>query len=167
VREWALPGTKGLAHRLGGLEKEANTGNVSYDPANHEYMVKTREAKVEKIADFIPEQKITMGVEKGDLLILGWGSTYGVIESVTKELSTEGLQVGHTHLRYIRPFPKNLGEILKNYKKVMIPEINNGQLSKVIRDHFLIEVIQFNKIQGVPIMKAELKYAVKEVLENM
>jgi len=167
VREWALPGTKGLAHRLGGLEKEANTGNVSYDPANHEYMVKTREAKVDKIADFIPEQKITMGVEKGDLLILGWGSTYGVIESVTKELVSEGLEVGHTHLRYIRPFPKNLGEILKNYKKVMIPEINNGQLSKVIRDQFLIDVIEFNKIQGVPIMKAELKYAVKEVLENM
>lgn len=167
VREWALPGTKGLAHRLGGLEKEANTGNVSYDPANHEYMVKTREAKVEKIADFIPEQKVTMGVEKGDLLLLGWGSTFGVMESCTKELAAEGLQVGHTHLRYIRPFPKNLGKILKNYKKVMIPEINNGQLSKVIRDHFLIEVIEFNKIQGVPIMKAELKYAIKEVLENM
>ena len=167
VREWALPGTKGLAHRLGGLEKEANTGNVSYDPANHEYMIKTREAKVDKIADFIPEQKITMGVKKGDLLILGWGSTYGVLESVTKELAAEGLQVGHTHLRYIRPFPKNLGKILKNYKKIMIPEINNGQLSKVIRDQFLIDVIQFNKIQGVPIMKAELKYAIKEVLENM
>ncbi|MFK7771606.1 MAG: 2-oxoacid:acceptor oxidoreductase subunit alpha [Saprospiraceae bacterium] len=167
VREWALPGTKGLAHRLGGLEKEANTGNVSYDPANHEYMVKTREAKVEKIADFIPEQKVTMGVEKGDLLLLGWGSTFGVMESCTKELAAEGLQVGHAHLRYIRPFPKNLGEILKNYKKVMIPEINNGQLSKVIRDHFLIDVIQFNKIQGVPIMKAELKYAIREVLENM
>ena len=167
VREWALPGTKGLAHRLGGLEKEANTGNVSYDPANHEYMIKTREAKVDKIADFIPEQKITMGVKKGDLLILGWGSTYGVLESVTKELAAEGLQVGHTHLRYIRPFPKNLGKILKNYKKIMIPEINNGQLSKVIRDQFLIDVIQFNKIQGVPIMKAELKYAIKEVLANM
>ena len=163
----ALPGTKGLAHRLGGLEKEANTGNVSYDPANHEYMIKTREAKVDKIADFIPEQKITMGVKKGDLLILGCGSTYGVLESVTKELAAEGLQVGHTHLRYIRPFPKNLGKILKNYKKIMIPEINNGQLSKVIRDQFLIDVIQFNKIQGVPIMKAELKYAIKEVLENM
>ena len=131
VREWALPGTKGLAHRLGGLEKEANTGNVSYDPANHEYMIKTREAKVDKIADFIPEQKITMGVKKGDLLILGWGSTYGVLESVTKELVAEGLQVGHTHLRYIRPFPKNLGKILKNYKKIMIPEINSIIMSKI------------------------------------
>ncbi len=167
VREWALPGTKGLAHRLGGLEKEANTGNVSYDPANHEYMIKTREAKVEKIADYIPEQKVTMGVEEGDLLLLGWGSTFGVMESITKELAAEGLKVGHTHLRYIRPFPKNLGEILKNYKKVMIPEINNGQLSKIIRERFLIDPIQFNKIQGVPIMKAELRYAIKEVLENM
>ncbi len=167
VREWALPGTKGLAHRLGGLEKEANTGNVSYDPANHEYMIKTREAKVEMIADYIPEQKITMGVEEGDLLLLGWGSTFGVMESITKELAADGLKVGHSHLRYIRPFPKNLGEILKNYKKVMIPEINNGQLSKIIRERFLIEPIEFNKIQGVPIMKAELRYAIKEVLENM
>ena len=167
VREWALPGTKGLAHRLGGLEKEANTGNVSYDPANHEYMIKTREAKVEMIADYIPEQKITMGVEEGDLLLLGWGSTFGVMESITKELAADGLKLGHSHLRYIRPFPKNLGEILKNYKKVMIPEINNGQLSKIIRERFLIEPIEFNKIQGVPIMKAELRYAIKEVLENM
>jgi 2-oxoglutarate ferredoxin oxidoreductase subunit alpha len=167
VREWALPGTKGLAHRLGGLEKEANTGNVSYDPANHEYMIKTREAKVEMIADYIPEQKITMGVEEGDLLLLGWGSTFGVMESITKELAADGLKVGHTHLRYIRPFPKNLGEILKNYKKVMIPEINNGQLSKIIRERFLIEPIEFNKIQGVPIMKAELKYAIREVLGMM
>lgn len=167
VREWALPGTKGLAHRLGGLEKEANTGNVSYDPANHEYMIKIREAKVEMIADYIPEQKITMGVEEGGLLLLGWGSTFGVMESITKELAAEGLKIGHAHLRYIRPFPKNLGEILKNYKKVMIPEINNGQLSKIIRERFLIDPIEFNKIQGVPIMKAELRYAIKEVLENM
>jgi 2-oxoglutarate ferredoxin oxidoreductase subunit alpha len=167
VREWAVPGTKGLAHRLGGLEKEANTGNVSYDPANHEYMIKTREAKVEMIADYIPEQEITMGVEKGDLLLLGWGSTFGVMESITKELSAEGLKIGHTHLRYIRPFAKNLGKILRNYKKVMIPEINNGQLSKIIRERFLIDLIEFNKIQGVPIMKAELRYAIKEVMENM
>ena len=165
VREWAIPGTKGLAHRLGGLEKEANTGNVSYDPANHEYMVKIRQAKVDKIADFIPEQKIMMGEEDGDVLLLGWGSTFGVLQSVTKDLMEEGLKVSHAHLRYIRPFPKNLKALLGNFKKIMIPEINNGQLSKVIRDEFLIDVIQFNKIQGVPIMKAELKYAVKEVLD--
>ena len=164
VREWAIPGTKGLAHRLGGLEKEANTGNVSYNPANHEYMVKIRQAKVDKIADFIPEQKIVMGDDHGDVLLLGWGSTFGVLQSVTKELIEEGLKVSHTHLRYIRPFPKNLKALLGNFKTIMIPEINNGQLSKIIRDEFLIDVIQYNKIQGVPIMKAELAYAVKEVL---
>lgn len=165
VREWALPGTPTLGHRLGGLEKEANTGNVSYDPANHEYMVKIREAKVDKIADFIPEQEISTGASSGDVLLLGWGSTFGVMESVAKELIEEGLSVAHTHLRYIRPFPKNLGELMKNYKKIMIPEINNGQLSKVIRQEFLIDVIPYNKIQGVPIMKAELKHAVREILE--
>ncbi len=165
VRGWALPGTPGLAHRIGGLEKEEGTGNVSYDPANHEYMVKTREAKVEKIADFIPEQTIDMGANSGDVLILGWGSTYGVIKSVMTELLAQGHSVANTHLRYIKPFPRNLGELLGNYKKVIIPEINNGQLSKLIRDKYLLDVIQYNKIQGVPIMKSELKHFVLEVLE--
>lgn len=165
VRGWAIPGTPGLAHRIGGLEKEAGTGNVSYDPANHEYMVKTRQAKINKIADFIPEQEIDMGADSGDVLILGWGSTYGVIKSVMTELLREGYSVANAHLRYIVPFPKNLGEILGNYKKVIIPEINNGQLARLIRDEYLLEVIQYNKIQGVPIMKSELKHFVKEVLE--
>ena len=164
VRSWALPGTPGLAHRLGGLEKEANTGNVSYDPANHEYMVKIREAKVQAIADYIPEQEIEFGPEAGKILLLGWGSTYGVISSVTKELSAAGHSVANTHLRYIKPFPKNLGALLKNYDKVIIPEINNGQLAKVIRDHFLTPVLQYNKIQGVPIDKSELR---QFILQNL
>lgn len=164
VRQWAIPGTEGLAHRIGGLEKEANTGNVSYDPANHEYMTKIREAKVEKIADFIPEQKIQSGPESGDLLILGWGSTYGVIEAVTRELLAEGKSVAHAHLRYIRPFPKNLETLLGQFKKVLIPEINNGQLSKLIREKFLINVLQYNKIQGVPISQSELKGFVNQIL---
>ncbi|RMG84506.1 MAG: 2-oxoacid:acceptor oxidoreductase subunit alpha, partial [Bacteroidetes bacterium] len=154
VRDWAIPGTKGLAHRIGGLEKEHGTGNVSYDPANHEFMVKTRAAKVDKIADFIPEQTIDLGPDSGEVLLLGWGSTYGVIESVTTELLNEGYSVSNTHLRYLNPFPKNLGALLSNFKKVIIPEINNGQLSKIIRDRFLLEVIQYNKIQGVPITHA-------------
>jgi 2-oxoglutarate/2-oxoacid ferredoxin oxidoreductase subunit alpha len=163
VRSWALPGTKGLAHRIGGLEKEAETGDVSYEPANHEYMVKIREAKVETIADYIPPLEIESGVEKGDLLILGWGSTYGVIESATLQLLSEGYRVAHAHLRYIRPLPRNLGEILRNYDRVLIPEINNGQLSKIIRDKFLIPVLQYNKIQGVPITIAELTDFVKQL----
>ncbi|MDX1665807.1 MAG: 2-oxoacid:acceptor oxidoreductase subunit alpha [Saprospiraceae bacterium] len=157
VRRWALPGTPGLAHRLGGLEKEAVTGDVSYDPANHEYMVKIREAKVEKIAESIPEQEIETGEEKGSLLLLSWGSTYGVVKSVTEQLLKAGHQVGHAHLRYLRPFPRNLGEILNNYDKVIVPEINNGQLVHLIRDRFLIPALPYNKIQGVPITKEELR----------
>jgi len=166
VRQWALPGTEGLAHRVGGLEKEANTGNVSYDPANHEYMVKIRAAKVEKIADFIPEIKVHLGFEQGDTLLLGWGSTYGVIESVVMELLEEGLSVAHAHIRYVNPFPKNLGTVLKNYKRVIVPEINNGQMVKLIREKYLIEAISYNKIQGVPISKSELKDFVHQVLES-
>ncbi|MCB9299351.1 MAG: 2-oxoacid:acceptor oxidoreductase subunit alpha [Lewinellaceae bacterium] len=164
VREWALPGTKGLAHRIGGLEKEAGTGNVSYDPANHEYMVKIRQAKVDKIADFIPEQELSIGPKQGQALFLGWGSTYGVIKSVVKDLLQEGYTVAHAHLRHIRPFPRNLGELLQQYDKIIIPEINNGQLCKVIREQFLREVIPYNKIQGIPITKAELKGFARQVL---
>ncbi|MCB9265167.1 MAG: 2-oxoacid:acceptor oxidoreductase subunit alpha [Lewinellaceae bacterium] len=166
VREWAVPGTKGLAHRIGGLEKQAGTGEVSYDPANHEYMVKIREAKVEKIADFIPEQKLSAGPEKGRALFLGWGSTYGVIKSVVQDMLEEGYMVAHAHLRHLRPFPRNLKALLDNYETIIIPEINNGQLSKVIREKFLREVVPYNKIQGVPITKAELSDFAKQVLEG-
>lgn len=156
VRPWAIPGTPGLIHRVGGLEKEDVTGNVSYDPANHEHMVKTREAKVEQIADYIPEQTVEAGYESGDLLILGWGSTFGVCQSVTRRMAEMGYKVGHAHLRYLRPFPRNLGELLKKFDKVLIPEINNGQLVKVIRDKYLVPVVQYNKIQGTPIADEEL-----------
>ncbi len=156
VRQWAIPGTEGLVHRVGGLEKEDVTGDVSYDPANHEHMVKTREAKVEKIADYIPLQKLDSGHESGDILILGWGSTYGVCQSVTKHMMGLGYKIGHAHLRYLRPFPRNLGDMLKRYRKILIPEINNGQLAKVIRDQYLVPVEQYNKIQGTPISKEEL-----------
>ena len=165
VREWALPGTPGLAHRIGGLEKEANTGNVSYDPANHEYMVKIRAEKVARIADFIPEQAIDNGPDEGDLLILGWGSTYGVIKSVVDSLTRKGHSVAHAHVRYLNPFPKNMGDLLSRYKRILIPEINNGQLSKIIRDKYLIDAFQYNKIQGVPISKAELQGFVLQCLE--
>jgi 2-oxoglutarate ferredoxin oxidoreductase subunit alpha len=127
-------------------------------------MTKIREAKVEKIAEFIPEQKIQSGPDSGDLLILGWGSTYGVIEAVTRELLAEGKSVSHAHLRYIRPFPRNLETLLGQFKKILIPEINNGQLSKLIREKFLIEVLQYNKIQGVPISQSELKGFVNQIL---
>lgn len=156
ARPWAIPGTPGLLHRVGGIEKEDVTGNISYDPANHEHMVKTRERKVEMIADYIPAQKIESGHESGSLLLLGWGSTYGVCESVTNSLTQLGYSVGHAHLRYLRPFPANLEELMKRFDKVVIPEINNGQLVKVIRDKFLLPAIPFNKIQGTPIAHEEL-----------
>ncbi|MBK9015269.1 MAG: 2-oxoacid:acceptor oxidoreductase subunit alpha [Saprospiraceae bacterium] len=156
AREWAIPGTPGLVHRVGGIEKEDVTGNISYDPANHEHMVKTRERKVEMIADYIPEQKIESGHESGSLLLLGWGSTFGVCESVTHSLVELGYSVGHAHLRYLRPFPRNLEDLMKRYDKVVIPEINNGQLVKVIRDKYLLPAVAFNKIQGTPIAHEEL-----------
>ncbi|MDZ7605797.1 MAG: 2-oxoacid:acceptor oxidoreductase subunit alpha [Cyclobacteriaceae bacterium] len=163
VRRWAVPGTLGLEHRIGGLEKEDITGNVSYDPENHEKMVKIREAKVEKIADFLPLQTIDSGKETGKLLVLGWGSTYGSIKSAVTELIGEGFEVSHAHLTYIKPFPKNLGDLLRRFDHVLIPEINNGQLIKLIRDKFLIDAKGYNKIKGTPITKNELKQAVLEL----
>ena len=164
VRPWAIPGTAGLEHRIGGIEKQNITGNVSYDPDNHQLMTKIREEKIEKIADYIPEQELDNGPAKGRLLVLGWGSTYGAIKSAVNELLAEGYEVAHAHLRYIRPFPKNLGDIIKNYDMVLIPEINNGQLIKIIRDKFLVDAKGYNKIMGVPITKGELVDVIKKML---
>ncbi|MVT07506.1 2-oxoacid:acceptor oxidoreductase subunit alpha [Chitinophaga tropicalis] len=165
VRPWAVPGTPGLEHRIGGLEKQNITGNVSYDPENHQLMVRIRQEKVDKIADHIPLQKIELGPEKGKVLVLGWGSTYGAIKSAVLELLAEGHEVAHAHIRYLRPFPKNLAEILHSYDKVLIPEINNGQLIRIIREQFLIDAQGYNKIMGVPITKGELVVKIKEMLQ--
>lgn len=162
VRPWAIPGTAGLEHRIGGLEKQNVTGNVSYDADNHQVMVKIRQEKVDKIADYIPLQQIDTGEEKGKVLVLGWGSTYGAIKSAVIELRSQGYEVSHAHLRYLRPFPKNLGEILKNFEHVLVPEINNGQLVKIIRDQYLVDAKGYNKIMGVPITKTELVARVME-----
>ena len=156
VRPWAVPGTVGLEHRIGGLEKENITGNVSYDPENHQLMVKIRQQKVDKIAEYIPEQRIDVGPSKGKVLVLGWGSTYGAIKTAVQELLSEGHEVAHAHLRYLRPFPRNLGKILKSFQTVMIPEINNGQLIKIIRDVYFVDAVGYNKIMGIPITKTEL-----------
>ena len=164
VRPWAIPGTPGLEHRIGGLEKEDGTGNVSYDPDNHQHMVKTRQAKVDKIADHIPLQTIDNGPEKGKVLVLGWGSTFGAIKSAVAELLAEGKSVAHAHLRYMRPFPKNLGEILRNYETVIVPEINNGQLIKIIRDVYFVDAKGYNKIMGIPITKTELVEELRKYL---
>lgn len=164
VRPWAIPGTPGLEHRIGGLEKQNVTGNVSYDPENHQLMVKIREEKIMRIADRIPLQTLDSGPDKGDLLVLGWGSTYGAIKSAVADLQEDGYAVSHAHLRYLRPFPSNLGEILRNFKRVLIPEINNGQLIKIIRDQFLIDAKGYQKIMGIPITKTELVMKIHELL---
>lgn len=164
VRAWAVPGTPGLEHRIGGIEKQDITGNVSYDPDNHQHMVKTRQAKVDRIADYIPEQSLDSGPDKGKVLVLGWGSTYGVIKSSVLELQAQGHAVSHAHLRYVRPFPRNLGDMLKNFDTVLIPEINNGQLIKIIRDQYLIDAKAYNKIMGIPITKTELVAEISKYL---
>lgn len=164
VRPWAIPGTAGLEHRVGGLEKQDLTGNISYDSDNHQHMVKTRQKKVDLIADYIPEQKLDSGAEKGKVLVLGWGSTYGAIKSACKELQQQGHAVSHAHLRYIRPFPKNLGDMLKNFDHVLIPEINNGQLVKIIRDVYFVDAKPYNKIMGIAITKGELIDEIKKML---
>lgn len=164
VRPWAVPGTAGLEHRIGGLEKQDITGNVSYDQDNHQHMVKTRQAKVDRIADYIPLQTLDSGPQKGKVLVLGWGSTYGAIKSAVTELQAEGKAVSHAHLRYIRPLPRNLGEIIRNFDKVLVPEINNGQLVRIIRDEFLVDAKGYNKIMGVPITKGELADVIETLL---
>lgn len=162
VRKWAPPGIAGLEHRVGGLEKEDLTGNVSYTPENHEKMVKIREEKINKIANFLPELKVSDGPDKGKMLVLGWGSTYGTIASVVSELLSEGFEVAHLHLRHLMPFANNLGNILSNYEKILVPEINNGQLVKIIREKYLVPAIPFNKIEGIPIAQKELKEKIIE-----
>jgi 2-oxoglutarate ferredoxin oxidoreductase subunit alpha len=164
ARPWAIPGTKGFEHRIGGLEKQHETGNVSYDSENHQFMVKTRAAKVEKIADYIPLQTIDSGAENGKVLVLGWGSTYGTIKSAALQLQSQGKEVSHAHIKYMRPFPKNLGDILKNFETILIPEINNGQLIKIIRDQYFVDAKGYNKIMGVPITKQELVTAIESYL---
>ena len=164
AREWAVPGTKGLEHRIGGIEKENETGNISYDPQNHELMMKIRQAKIDNIANFIPLQTIDNGNSKGKLLILGWGSTYGSIKTAVKSAVLEGFDVSHAHVKYLNPLPANLGELLKNFDKILIPEINNGQLIKVIRDKYLVDAKGLNKIQGMPFTSAEIMEKIKEMV---
>lgn len=160
VRPWAVPGTKGYEHRIGGLEKEKLTGNVSYNPENHEEMVTIREKKVADIADSIPELKLSRGSADADTLVLGWGSTYGAIEQAVKELNAEGVSVAHAHLRYLNPLPRNTEKLLKQFKRVLIPEMNRGQLAMLIRSKFLIDARPISKMKGLPFNVEELKNAI-------
>jgi len=156
ARPWAIPGTPGLEHRIGGLEKQHLTGNISYDPDNHDFMIKMRAAKIERIADDIPLQDIE-GDQEGKLLVVGWGGTYGSIKSAVTEARAKGLSVSHIHIKYLNPFPRNLGEILYKFKHVLVPEINNGQLIRLLRDKYLVPAVGFNVIKGLPLRAEDIQ----------
>ena len=162
-RPWAIPGTPGLEHRIGGLEKKDVYGNISYEPENHEIMIHKRKQKVENVKFDVPELEVE-GDQEGELLILGWGSTYGSITEAIKDAKVKGYKASHAHLRYLNPFPKNIEAVLKRFKKVLIPELNLGQLAFLIRSTFLIDVIQLNKVQGQPFKILEIENKIIEVL---
>lgn len=164
VRKWAIPGTIGLEHRVGGIEKQDGTGNISYDPDNHQHMVETRAKKVANIAKNVPEQKIELGEEKGRVLVLGWGSTYGAIKGAVTELIEDGHSVSHAQVRYLYPFPQNFEEVLRGFDKVLIPEMNMGQLRMMVRSEYLIPAEGLNKVKGIPFTKGEIKEKVLELL---
>lgn len=163
ARPWALPGTPGLMHRIGGLEKEDLTGNVSYDPENHQHMTDVRSQKVANAAELIGDQAV-QGPETGELLVLSWGGTYGACATAVQQCQNNGHSVAHAHLRWLNPFPKNLESILKSYRRVLIPELNMGQLKMLIRSQFLIEAIGFNKVQGKPFGVSELVREIESVI---
>jgi len=162
-RPWAIPGTPGLEHRIGGLEKQHITGNVSYDPENHEFMVRMRQAKIDGIAGDIPAAAVE-GDPKGELLVVGWGGTYGAIRTAVERRREAGKPVSHLHLTYLNPFQNNLGEILYNFRQVLVPELNLGQLSRLLRAKYLIPAVSLNKIQGLPFRAAEIEKKIDELL---
>ncbi|MEG8946113.1 2-oxoacid:acceptor oxidoreductase subunit alpha [Rosettibacter firmus] len=163
VRPWAIPGTPGLEHRIGGLEKRNIYGNISYEPENHEEMVRVRKQKVDNVQKVIPDL-VVEGEQEGELLVLSWGSTYGAIKEAIENIKSKGYKASQAHLRYINPFPKNLGDVLNRFKKILIPELNMGHLAFIIRSKFLKDVIQLNKVQGRPFKVSEIENKIIEVL---
>lgn len=165
VRDWAIPGMAGLEHRIGGLEKDFDTGDVSYDPANHQKMCTIRQEKVDKVADNIPLQEVE-GDESGDLLVISWGGTYGSVEMAVRALQKEGKKVSLMHLSYINPMSKNVGNVIKNFKKVIVPELNMGQMVHVINARFACNAVSYNKVEGLPFKISELKEAFINILNE-
>ncbi|HEX9508689.1 MAG TPA: 2-oxoglutarate ferredoxin oxidoreductase subunit alpha, partial [Myxococcales bacterium] len=161
ARAWVRPGTPGLEHRIGGLEKDFLTGAVSYDPLNHERMVRIRAEKIARVAQDYPPTEVN-GDRRGDLLVVGWGSTYGAIAQAVSQLRAKGRSVSSVHLRHLNPLPTDLGPIVKSFKKVLVPELNLGQLSKILRDAYLVDAKGINKIQGKPFKISELVTKIEE-----
>ena len=165
ARPWAVPGTPGLEHRIGGLEKQDLTGNVSYDPDNHEKMSRLRDKKVARIANDIPPTEV-FGQEGDELLVIGWGGTFGTLRTAVKNKQAEGVPVSHVHLRYLNPLPADLGDIISRYQKVVVAELNLGQIATIIRARYLVDAIGFNKIQGQPFYVYEVESKIDEILER-
>jgi 2-oxoglutarate ferredoxin oxidoreductase subunit alpha len=163
ARPWIKPGTPGLTHRIGGIEKNVGTGHIDYAPANHQAMTDIRAAKVAGIS--IPDQEVTLGEPGGRLAVLGWGSTFGSITQAVRRVRARGLDVAHIHLRHIWPLPANLGELLRGYERVIVPEMNNGQLKTLIRDQFLVDARPVTKVSGQPFKIAEVEAAIEEALQ--
>ncbi len=164
ARPWAIPGTPGLEHRIGGLEKGDGHGNISYDPANHDLMVRTRQAKVDRIADSLPPLEVDDPTGTAKVLVLGWGSTYGPIGAGVRRVRKAGYQVAQTHLRHLNPFPRDLGDILARYDKVLVPEMNLGQLSMLLRAKYLVDAVGYNLVRGLPLKAAELAEAIGQLV---
>ena len=165
ARVWAKPGTPGLEHRIGGLEKSFETGDISYDPDNHQKMTDIRKAKIDGIARFIPDQEVILGNDNGKLAVVGWGSTFGPIHQGVKRCRKEGLDVSHIHVRYMWPMPTNLEALLKRFDRILVPEMNNGQFVEIIRSRFLIDARRLNKVSGQPFKIREIEEAIKAQLE--
>jgi 2-oxoglutarate ferredoxin oxidoreductase subunit alpha len=164
ARPWAIPGTPGLEHRIGGLEKGDGHGNISYDPANHDHMVRIRQAKVDRIADSLPPLEIDDPSGEAKVLVIGWGSTYGPIGAGVRRVRKAGFNVAQVHQRHQNPFPNDLGEILKRYDKVLVPEMNLGQLSMLLRARYLVDCVGYNQVRGLPLKAAELADAIAELV---
>jgi len=163
-RPWVKPGTPGLLHRIGGIEKEVDTGHINYAPANHQAMTDIRSAKVNGVADSIPDQIVEQGATGAKVAVVGWGSTYGPIAQAVRRKRAEGVDVAHVHIRHIWPMPKNLGELLKSFDHIIVPEMNTGQLKTVLRDQFLVDAKPVNKVSGQPFTIAEIEAAIESAL---
>jgi 2-oxoglutarate ferredoxin oxidoreductase subunit alpha len=166
ARPWAIPGTPGLEHRIGGLEKADGHGNISYDPANHDLMIRTRQAKIDRVAESLPPMEVEDPSGQARVLVLGWGSTYGPIGAACRRVRAAGLDVAQTHLRHLNPFPRDLGDILKRYDAVLVPEMNLGQLSLLLRGKYLVDVVGYNQVNGMPIKSDDLADAITGLVES-
>src|SRR5256884_168007 len=166
ARAWAVPGTPGLEHRIGGLEKDYDTGHISYDPDNHARMTRTRAAKIAGIANGIPAQGVALGEDHGALAVVGWGSTYGAIHRAVSEARDEGGDVSHIHLRYLNPFPRNLGELLSRFERILVPEMNDGQLVQLLRAAYLVPAVGLSKVEGKPFKVSEIVQAIESTLKG-